>query len=55
MSGDPGSVVVRGSAAGFAQEIMMGRHPAKADEPISAGGTDTGPTPYQLLLAALGA
>lgn len=55
MSNEPGFVVVRGSAAGFAQEITMGRHRANADEPISDGGTDTGPTPYDLLLAALGA
>ncbi len=49
------SVVVRGSAAGFAQEIHAGRHRICADEPVSAGGTDTGPSPYDLLLAALGA
>lgn len=48
-------VVVRGSAAGFAQEILAGRHRMTADEPVSAGGTDTGPSPYELLLAALGA
>jgi putative redox protein len=48
-------VVVRGSAAGFAQEILAGRHPLTADEPVAAGGADTGPTPYDLLLAALGA
>jgi putative redox protein len=48
-------VVVRGSAAGFVQEILAGRHPLMADEPVAAGGTDTGPTPYDLLLAALGA
>jgi uncharacterized OsmC-like protein len=48
-------VVVRGSAAGFAQEIIAGRHRMTADEPASAGGTDTGPSPYELLLAALGA
>jgi uncharacterized OsmC-like protein len=48
-------VVVRGSAAGFAQEIHAGQHHLRADEPASAGGTDTGPTPYDLLLAALGA
>ena len=52
---DVNVVVVRGSAAGFAQEIFAGRHPLSADEPVVAGGADTGPTPYDLLLAALGA
>src|ERR671934_261802 len=47
-------VVVRGSADGFAQEISIGRHRITADEPITAGGKDTGPSPYDLLLAALG-
>ena len=49
------SVVVRGSAAGFAQEIIAGPHRMTADEPVSVGGTDTGSTPYDFLLAALGA
>jgi uncharacterized OsmC-like protein len=48
-------VVVRGSAAGFAQDIIADRHRLTADEPVPAGGTDTGPSPYELLLAALGA
>src|ERR1700688_4023048 len=52
---DVRSVVVRGSAAGFAQEIHAGPHRLLADEPAAAGGTDTGPSPYDLLLAALGA
>jgi len=53
---DPGprEVVVRGGAAGFAQEIVVGAHRLAADEPTSAGGTDTGPNPYDLLLASLG-
>jgi len=49
------SVVVRGSAAGFAQEILAGPHRMASDEPVSVGGTDTGPLPYDFLLAALGA
>lgn len=52
---EPGVVVVRGLATGFAQQITAGRHQLLADEPTSAGGTDTGPGPYDLLLAALGA
>lgn len=46
-------VVVRGAATGFAQEIEIGKHRLGADEPVPAGA-DTGPTPYDLLLAALG-
>lgn len=48
-------VIVRGSAGGFAQEVEVGSHRLLADEPESVGGTNTGPTPYDLLLAALGA
>ena len=51
---EPGTVTVHGSAAGFSQAIVAGRHALSADEPISVGGTDTGLTPYDLLLAALG-
>jgi putative redox protein len=47
-------VTVRGSGHGFAQEISARSHRLAADEPILNGGTDTGPTPYDLLLAALG-
>src|SRR2546428_9126107 len=45
-------VVVRGSADGFAQEISVGRHRITADEPITAGGKDTGASPYDFLLVA---
>jgi putative redox protein len=50
----PRIITVHGSAAGFAQEIVIGPHRLFADEPGSDGGTDTGPNPYDLLLAALG-
>jgi putative redox protein len=43
------------SGPGLAQEIRAGRHTVVADEPVEAGGTDTGPDPYSLLLGALGA
>ena len=52
---EAGVVLVRGSAAGFAQEIRTGRHRFAADEPVADGGTDTGPGPYDLILGALGA
>ena len=39
----------------FTQDIVAGPHKMVADEPQSAGGDDLGPTPYDLLLAALGA
>jgi uncharacterized OsmC-like protein len=48
-------VVVRGSAKGFAQEITVAGHRLVVDEPTAFGGTDTGPSPYDLLISALGA
>lgn len=51
---DTPTVTVRGKADALAQEIVVGRHRLSADEPTSLGGTDTGPNPYDLLLAALG-
>jgi putative redox protein len=51
---DP-NVVVLGNGMGYAQEVVVGSHHFGADEPVASGGTDTGPSPYDLLLAALGA
>jgi len=51
-----GTVVVRETRNGlFQQEVAVGRHRFLADEPVAVGGRDTGPGPYDLLLAALGA
>jgi putative redox protein len=50
------TVVVRGAASGFAQDIVVDQqHHLRADEPEAGGGTATGPTPYDYLLVALGA
>jgi putative redox protein len=49
-------VVVTGSDAHpFGQHIIAGGHQLVADEPAVIGGADSGPTPYDLLLAGLGA
>src|SRR5580704_18283194 len=39
----------------FAQQIVAGHHRVTADEPQSHGGSDTGPSPTELLLGSLGA
>lgn len=46
-------VIVR-SVGFLKQEITAGGHTLVADEPEAAGGSDAGPDPYSLLLAALG-
>ena len=53
---EPHDVLVRETRHGtFQQEITAGTHRFLADEPVAAGGLDSGPGPYDLLLAALGA
>ena len=52
----PRNVVVRETRAGkFQQMVSIGPHHMLADEPIAASGEDTGPGPYDLVLAGLGA
>jgi putative redox protein len=48
-------VLVRETGSGFTQEILTDRHRLLADEPREVGGTDLGMSPYELLMAALGA
>ncbi len=50
-----GVVVVKLGAEGFRTDISDGRHAFIADEPVHVGGTDLGPSPYELLNASLGA
>jgi uncharacterized OsmC-like protein len=46
-------VAAKTLAGGFRTELNVAGHPLVADEPKSAGGTAEGPTPYDLLSAAL--
>jgi putative redox protein len=43
------------SETGYAQTVTMAGHEIAVDEPVKRGGTDTGPSPFELLLASLGA
>lgn len=56
LSADPSvePVIVRGKANGFLQEVTAGKHTFRVDEPVSAGGTEAAPDPYDYLLGALG-
>jgi putative redox protein len=52
----PGIVEVRETLTGpLAQRVSAGRHVLMAGEPVEVGGDDSGPGPYDYLLAALGA
>jgi uncharacterized OsmC-like protein/fermentation-respiration switch protein FrsA (DUF1100 family) len=52
----PRNVVVRETRNGkFQQVVAVGPHRLLADEPVAAGGEDSGPGPYDFVLAGLGA
>ena len=51
----PGVRVAEAGEGRFAQLVTTGRHRLRADEPVAVGGDDSGPGPYDLLLAGLGA
>lgn len=48
-------VVCKTGDDGYTTQIQAGDHPLLADEPTSVGGKNLGPTPYDLLVAGLGA
>ena len=49
------AVVAETSQGTFLNHVVLGRHHLLADEPATVGGFDAGPSPYDLLAAALGA
>ena len=51
----PREVCVEAERARYVETITVGAHVLQADEPGDAGGSDVGPSPYELLLGALGA
>jgi putative redox protein len=52
---EKGTVLVAATGAGPFEQVMLdGRHQLTADEPVTAGGGDAGPNPYELLLMSLG-
>ncbi len=52
---DERALVMETRVGRFQQSVALGNHHLLADEPVSYGGLDSGPSPYEFLLAGLGA
>ena len=48
------AVIVTTGQAKYGHDVAIGQHRVHVDEPQASGGRDAGPTPYEMLLAALG-
>jgi putative redox protein len=55
MAARPASARIRATFPAYATQLVAGGHHLVADEPADLGGADSGPTPDELVLAALGA
>ncbi len=55
LAGDPTDTYTIEAGEGFLQYVETAGHHLYADEPFSVGGTNRGPSPYDLLIAGLGA
>ena len=47
-------VLIESTTKRYAQKVTAGNHCYNSDEPKDKNGDDTGPSPYELLLSALG-
>ncbi len=54
MSDRPATVRYGSTYPPYATQLVVGHHHTVADEPVDLGGGDTGPTPVEILLSALG-
>lgn len=48
-------IVAENGQGRYQQEVRIGQHRLIADEPVSVGGADAGPAPFDFLMAGLGA
>ena len=50
-----GVIVQENGEGRYQQEVIVGEHRLRADEPVSVGGADAGPAPLDFVMAGLGA